>query len=647
MAAASVAGARPHLLRRLGAAALLLLLVLLAWTAWALLASRDDVATARAAARTPDKSASADDTAQRLARARAALERVDGRLGAPGPAVVARLPLLGRTPTAARVSTKAALAAVLAGQRVLSQTTEGPSLVNGGRVDPARLGALARTLRDAAKDTAGPVRELQALHTGLVLGRVGSGVEDARERLGDVPQRLASAADALDALSAITGARQPRRLLIALENNAELRGSGGIVTVFAEAKATGGRLQLGRFRDVDDVAASAKTARRVPSPPDYHRLWGPYLADSTLWKNVNMSPDLATSSAVLAGVARATLGTAPDAIVWLDVRTLADVIGATSPARLPDGTVLTKGSTVRALLSGAYSKAVDTTAGQAARRARLRAAADVVAGRILHGSPDAARLSMALSDAARGRHLAVWSAHPAEQRALAKAGLAGDVRADRDGPGGDIASVVVQNFGGGDRNGNKLDYYARRLVSVKVRVGKDVADVEQEISLRNTAPPRGLPVYVAGRMTPGTSNNFLTVAVPAKAALQSFTRGGTAVHTEVLPEGDHRVVTDAVSLAPGTTATWRLRYRLRLQPGGAYTLHAVPQPMAVDAGLHVEITGDGVHLATPAGRRGDVRVSEPFDEQRSFTVVRARENVLRRSLDAVRRFWNEPVHLPF
>jgi hypothetical protein len=491
------------------------------------------------------------------------------------------------------------------------------------------------------------VQRLREVRTTFVPGRVGRGVEDAREHLDDVPERLTSAADALDALAGLTGAHGPRRLLVALENNAELRGTGGIVTVFAEATARDGTVQLGRFRDVDDVAALASSARRVPAPADYHRLWGPYLADSTLWKNVNMSPDVATSSKVLAEIARATLGTAPDAIVWLDVRTLADIIGATSPARLPDGTVLTKSTTVRALLSGAYTKAVDTKDGQAARRARLRAAADAVAGRILRGDPDATRLSLALSGAARGRHLALWSAQPDEQRALVAAGLAGEVRADRDGPGGDIVSVAVQNFGGGDRNGNKLDYYARRLVSVKVRLTEDTAEVEQEISLRNTAPPRGLPVYVSGRVSPGTSNNFVTLAVPAEAELQSFTRGGTAVRTEVLPEGDHRVVTDAVSLPPGTTTTWRLRYRLKLFSSGTYTLRAVPQPLAVDAGLHIEITGDGVHLATPAGRRGDIQVSEAFDEQRTVVAVRARDSALRRAVDAVRRFWNEPVRLPF
>jgi hypothetical protein len=182
-------------------------------------------------------------------------------------------------------------------------------------------------------------------------------------------------------------------------------------------------------------------------------------------------------------------------------------------------------------------------------------------------------------------------------------------------------------------------------VSVRVRVSRHSAQVEQEISLRNAAPARGLPVYVSGRATPGTSNNYLTLAVPADAVLQSFTRGGVPVHTDVLPEGDHRVVSDALSLPPGTTATWLLRYRLPLPADGTYRLRAYPQPMAVDAGLHVEITGNG--LRTPAGRAGPLRVSGPFAEQLALTATQSRPGRLARAVEAVRRFWREPVHLPF
>lgn len=613
------------------------------WTAWALLASRHDLQSARdqlVAVREPDR---ADTVKATLQVVRHDLDRADGRMSAPGPALVARLPLVGRTPHAVRVSTTAALAAVDAAQALLSVTQDGPPLVSGGRLDPARLNRIAQTLRRSAKDLKQPVERLRDVRTGLTPGIVGNGVRDARDRLDALPESLDHAADAVDAIAGLLGAKGQQHLMVVLENNAELRGTGGLVSVFAEATASDGRLTLGGFRDVESVADSAGSTRRVPSPPDYHRLWGPYLADTTLWRNVNMSPDIATSSSVLAGVAEASLGRRPDGVIWLDVRSLESIIGATSPARLPDGTLLTEDTTGRALMSGTYRTAVDSTAGQNARRARLRAAADIVASRLLKGDPEPVSLALALARATQGRHVAVWSARPEWQRAMSLVGMTGEVTARS----GDIVSVAVQNFGGGDRDGNKLDFYARRLVSVRVRVNGDTADVEQEVSLRNIAPRKGLPVYVAGGATPGVTNNYLTFAVPSAATLTSFTRGGQPVRTDVLPEGDHRVVTDAVSLPSGTTATWLLRYRLPLQADGTYTLRAFPQPLAVDAGLSVDITGAAGLLRTPAGRTGDVRIAEPFSVQQTVTVRRAEEGWLRRAGDAVRRFWSEPVKLPF
>lgn len=622
-----------------------MLLTATVWTAWALVTARTDLNEARAAVEAARADTPLSQTQSRLASAEHRLADADRRLSGAGPALVSQIPILGRTPRAAELATRAARAAVTSGQRVLTATSDGPPLVQAGRIDPGRLAAVAAVLRRASTDVAGPVGRLRRANTSMTPAALSRGVQEARDQLNDLPRTLTQSADALDALAGLTGGDRPRRLLIALENNAELRGTGGIVTVFAEATCRDGRIELQGFRDVDDVADPAASARRVPSPADYHRLWGPYLADTTLWKNANMSPDVATSSAVLARIAATTLHHTPDAVVWLDVRTLAEIVGATSPAPLPDGTVLTKESTVPALLSGAYRTAVDSVAGQAARRARLRAAADAVATRLLQGSPDIGRLALALGRSTRGRHLAVWSAEKTEQKALAAASVAGEIRAG--GRGGDLVSVAIQNFGGGDKDGNKLDFYARRLVRVRVRVSHRSADVVQEVTLRNTAPAHGLPVYVAGGATPGTSNNYLTLAVPADAVLESFTRGGVPVRTEVLPEGDHRVVTDALSLPPGASATWRLRYRAPLRADGTYSLRVFPQPLAVDAGLNLQITGDGRPLRTAAGRIGDVRVSGPFAEQQTWSIKPVQLGALRRAADAVRRFWREPVRLPF
>ncbi|MCW2605839.1 MAG: hypothetical protein JWO60_532, partial [Frankiales bacterium] len=516
----------------------------------------------------------------------------------------------------------------------------GPPVVQDGRLDAVALARVEAALRAAARSTAGPVAALRRAPTTLVPQVLADGVGEARARVDTVPDDLASGADALDALAGLTGSSGQRRLVVVLQNNAELRGTGGLPSVFAEATARDGRLRLEAFRDVDEVSEGPATARRVPAPEDYRRLWGTYKADTTLWKNLGMTADVPTASGVLSGLSRLSLAAPADGVVWLDVRAVAAVLGATSPARLPDGTVLDGDNAVKALLSDAYAAVGDDERSQGLRSLRLQAAADAVVTRLLEGSPDLARLAPALSRAARGRHLALWSARPAEQASLERAGLAGAL-----GPApGDISSFTLNNLGGGGGEGNKLDYYGRRLVEVRTVLHDGVADVTQRVTVRNTAPASGLPVYVAGKDQPGTFRALVTLALPRAAARTTFERGAQSLAVQPLPEQDHAVLTDVLVLRPGESVTWTLRYRLPLQ-GERYRLRVVPQPLAVDAGLDLQVVRpDGTALRAAPGSTPLV-LTGPLDAVLDVDAGPAPRGLLRRSLDRVRRFWNEPVEL--
>ena len=634
------------LLRRVLLCAALLVLVILVWAGSVLLLVRGDVDQAQAELEAARGAHGATAVRTDLRAAEQTLRRVQARLDQPGPVLAGYLPLLGRTPTAVRRSVDATLAVTTGARGVLDAATGEGKLVVDGRIDPVRLRRVTAALREAATRSRGPVSLLRTTSTTFVPVNVLHGVRKTQRTLDGVPARLADAGDALDAVGSLTGADGPRHLLIVLENNAELRGTGGLVSVFAEATATDGKLTLERFRDVEQVADAVGAAKTVPAPEDYATLWGPFRANSTLWKNVNMSPDVPQSSAVLAEIAAKGLGRRPDAIVWLDVRALAAVLGATSPATLPDGAVLSADNAVTALLSDAYAEAADDKRSQGLRRARLRAAADAVVERLVKGTPDVVRLGPALGQTASERHLAVWSARPAEQRLWESSGVSGRVGGLR--PHQDVVSVVVNNFGGGDRDGNKLDYYARRTVAVTAVVQGDIALVQQDVELRNDAPARGLPVYVAGGGTPGVTNNYVSLAMPAEAQLLEFSRAGKRIGARPVREDDHQVVSDGISLPPGTRAHWVLRYRLPIK-AGHYALRVVPQPLAYDAQLRLDIrAADGRSLLRDGGSdgkldRGALVVDAPLTSVLEVAATARRPGLLRRTVDAVKTFWTQPV----
>ena len=614
-------------------------LALLAWTAVALLSSRADLERARSLLGEVSLDGGVEELDPRLAEAQERLDRVAGRLRQPGPRLVSAVPVLGRTPTAVREAAEGAAAVTAASRDVVGAVPD--DVLVDGAVDLAALGSLGVVADRAAATTQARVERLADVDTDLTPPVVADGVDELRREAADAADALRRTSSAVAALRGVLGADGPRRVLFALQNNAELRGTGGIVTVFAEGTARDGRVQLLPFRDVEDVADPAPEARPVRVPEDYGRLYGGFKAGTTLWKNVNMSPDVPTSSAVLAEVAATSLGRRPDAVVWFDVPLIASVLRAVGPVTLPDGSTLDEGNAVRRLLSDAYRQAPDTPEGQAQRRAQLRAAADAVLARLLgrggveQGSAGA--LARELGAAADGRHLALWSARPQEQQRLVDAGLDAGVTAGA----GDLSALTVHNLGGGDRDGNKLDYYARRQTTVDVTVGEDDAEVVQTLALRNTAPARGLPVYVSGRATPGVSNSFVTLALPRGATGLEVTRDGRRLDARPQPEGDHAVLTDVAVVPPGRTVTWRLRYRLPA-PDGRYALAVVPQPLAVDAGVAVTVAAaDGLRLSH------DVALSEPLRELVAVDVTARPPGRLVRARDAVRRFWSEPVELPW
>lgn len=629
----------------------LALALLMLWTAVQLVLARGDLVAARDTLEgLRDDGQDAQEVSDALGGAEEQLRRAAERLAAPGARLAGALPLIGRTPDAVRRTTDGVLAGVVATRSVLAVARERP-LLDDGALDLERLDAVGSASEAAADRLAPAVRDLEEVELGLVPGAVAEPVRTARAELADLTAGFAQADRTAWALRGFLGGEEPRRLLVVLQNNAELRGTGGLVSVFAEATARDGRLELGAFRDVEDVADPAGAVREVAAPEDYRAVFGPLRADTTLWKNTNADPDVPRSSRVLAEVAGATLGARPDGVVWLDVPAMGAVLSGTTPALLPDGTELTGDNAVEVLLSDSYERVTDDDRAQAERRARLRAASDAVAGRLLRGSPDITRLAAELASAARGRHVALWSSREDEQAAFEAAGTAGAVAAED----GDLLAFTVHNLGAGDRSGNKLDLYARRSLEQVVRVERDVAEVERTVTLRNTAPSAGLPGYVAGRVAPGTTNNLVLHSLPARAEVLSFSRGDQQLAVAVQRLGDTAVLTDTATLPPGAEISWAVRYRLPLETG-SYALRVLPQPLAVDGELRVTIVpGEGLRLTTPrAGSsdplQGDVdelRWGGSLTDRLDLRARAVRPGLLSRFADGLARFWSEPVEIPW
>lgn len=624
---------------------LLVLAVVLAcgWAVQAALAAADHLERARtgltAVRDGADSDLDVDRVGASVASARAEVAQADQRLSHPVVRLVAAVPLLGRSVGAERAVVDAAAAALRAAAIALAGVSE---LGGPGGIDARALAELGDDLEAAAAVAEERLTRLEAAPTGLTPPVVRDGVETAAVELKQVVTALSDAGQGATVAAALLGAERPRRLLVALLNNAELRGAGGNFSTYATGVLEGGEVELSPFRDVVDVIPEPDQAVPLAAPEEFVADYGPFLAHTTLWRNWTMSPDVPAGAAVAAQGAHALLGERPDVVMLLDVPAMAGLVRlGVDDLSLPDGTRLDVGELDTALLVDTYAAAGRDTADQAARRNALQAAAGQAATSLLTtGGAQALDLVRELAQLARGRHLVLWSAEPGEQAALERLGLAGAVQT----AGHDLAMVTSNNL-----NGTKLDYYVDRDVTVEAVVGHATTEVVQRVRLTNRAPDDLVP-YVAGLRTPGRLDARVEFSLSPSVEIRSFTVDGAP------PRGGLRTGTDRirafayVELQRGDTLELEVAYR-RATPDGSYRLRVAPQPLARDAALQLRLSGEG---GQPLSAAGGVEVVDGAVIERSELDVRREvqvglqtpsSSVLTRLRRAVADFWSSPVEL--
>jgi hypothetical protein len=614
--------------------------VVVTWTVVAALKAASELRAVRADVHrlttgpAPDRTTLERSLTRDLHRAESARSLTDGA----GPTVFGWIPILGRNVTAERTVATASVQALQAGL-TLSQVTRGLSTGHGG-VDLGRVRAAADALDATAVKLRPAMRELRRQPVGWTLPQVGTGVRQARNQLLELGPEVARASAGLHALVGVLGGSGRRTVTVVLMNNAELRGAGGLPSAYATGTIDNGTLTLTPFEDVNTVAQPPSKAKRVPSPASYHAAYGPFLADTTLWKNTTMAADDPQTAQVLAAVSALSLHVHPDVVVLCDVPAAAGVISATGPVTI-SGEQVTGDELTRRLLVDAYGDGSLSEDKQIARRKALDSAATEAFHRIKQDATATPALLRALVHAVDGRHLAVWSARADEEHGLVTAGIAGTTQTS----GSDVAMAVANNLGDSPSTGNKLDYYVHRSVSVDVRLHANVAYVTQTLTLRNAAPS-GLGPYVAGVAHPGDLTELVSMQVAATATLTSFTRDGVdAPVARTFADGALRL-TSELSLSRGASTTYRVTYRLPVRHE-TYRLALLPQPLAAAATLHLRIRAVDADLGVVTGYDqpvdGVVDHTGPWNSAAYLTVPVHPYAGLKGLAHSFARFWTHKV----
>jgi hypothetical protein len=532
-------------------------------------------------------------------------ERADDRIDSPLTAVARVVPgvaqhhRLATGLTAAGADSTRLLAARLGDVELDALTLE------PGRIDVDAVRSLQEPLR--AIDV--QIRTLQQTIAGLdsqwLIPVAAERVDDLTAEFAEQRERSFDALTVATAAPDLLGADGPRTYFIGFTTPVEARGLGGFMGNWAEITVTDGRIEMtafGRADDLNDAGDDSRrftTSDRVAAGDDDPRLdewlarYGAYnltsgpdgTTDLAVWKNINMSPDMATTGRAVADLYPQSGGSELDGVFMMDVYTLARLLQFTGPIELPDGQVVDGRRTVTAdtaadfLLKGqyditSYDERIDV----------LEEFSHRVIEQLLSGPlPAPVDLLDALGPMAEQGRLAGWAARASEQDLLTEFGLGGTLLE----PVGDAVAIAFNNAAG-----SKIDYYltAEADYTVTADGATNTATADLDVSLTNAAPSSGEPEYVISNLI-GLPDGYnrTWVSIFSKLPVTEVRLDGEPVAVEVGTEAGYFVTSVFVTLGPGETRSLALTMDGRLDVADGYELAVrtppgvAPTPVRIDA----------------------------------------------------------------
>ena len=361
----------------------------------------------------------------------------------------------------------------------LSGNTGAQKIFNDGAIDVDRLERVAPRVDSVLADLAAAEANLEAVQAD---GRWTEPLDDIRTQalaeMAPVQTAVEVLVDIAPVLPQALGADGPRRYLIAIGNQAEMRASFGAPLSLVMVEFDDGRISIPIKGQTSTELFPPLNARVNWFGPAYNPFFRgnqrnrPFVVTNT-------HPNMLFSAQEMAGAWEGGNYPEVDGIITLDLTAIAAVLEATGPIESPVYGTVTADQIGEILLIDAYQDfgQDDALARQQANQQLL----DELLARILSGD-DLVNAAQAIASTAPGRHFQVWMKDRSLQQLSLEAGAAGVVE---DPQTGDWSAMYTQNG-----NQSKVDVFQQRNQLVVVNLREDgSARVRQTLTLTNATPP--------------------------------------------------------------------------------------------------------------------------------------------------------------
>jgi hypothetical protein len=375
---------------------------------------------------------------------------------------------------------------------------------------------------------------------------------------------------------------QKKQYLILLQNNAELRATGGFIGSYALLTVENGKFLDFRVEDVYE--ADGQLNGFVAPPPEITQ----YLGEAQWFlRDVNWSPDFPTVARQAAWFLDKETKTKPDGVIGVNLAVVKQLLAVTGPIRLVDyDEVITKDN----LYERAQQHAeLNFFPGSTQKRDFLSAVASALFEKMFREDASTLMVMKSMLQSADESELLVYLDNEKASEALHNLGWDGALRTP-DCPNPfpaqscfvDTVMQVESNVGV-----NKANQFIKRQIKQKVTISRNQALHERTVVLQNTADSNAWPE--------GAYKNYFRLFVTKSAQLSAITINGTPVDlrgVKTTVEKDKTAFGFLVNVPIQSTVEIQIAYTVPIPEATplVYALFEQKQPGAGNDPLSTSIT---------------------------------------------------------
>jgi len=381
---------------------------------------------------------------------------------------------------------------------------------------------------------------------------------------------------AISAGPLLAGADKPKQYLVAFQNTAEARGTGGILGSYAIVEFNNGDIKI--LKTASNADVKWNTEIPIKMPDEFMRVYG---KNPAIFLNSNLSPHFPYGAQIWMATWQKQYGVKLDGVIAIDPTAISYILKATGDVKLASGEEITADNVVDKTLSQAYKKYEKDNN---ARKQYLVEIMNTTFTKLTANQFNKIKMAQAIKSAIIENRLLVYTTDKDAQAQIEKVRVGGALQTVANNE----YRVVIQNT-----DASKLDYYLDRTVTVESTECKVNKQALVTVTVTNTVEnAQDLPAYVLTRADKGKPADLKTgqhrfkvfIYGPVDAKLGTVSRSTPGV--DLGGGGVERkrpiYITD-VDLAPNQSETVTANFT-----GGVGKITYVDQPLVRKTNLQIK-----------------------------------------------------------